>query len=55
MSTMTNAEGAEEYKKTAWVDGLTSDNGKHTQSLKRYIDSSLAAKTNEDGYNWLKK
>jgi hypothetical protein len=26
MSTMTNAEGAEEYKKTAWVDGLTSDN-----------------------------
>lgn len=55
MATMTNSEAAAEYKKTAWVDGLTSDNGKNTKSVKRYIDSQLAAKSNEQGYNWLKK
>ena len=55
MSTMMNSEAAQEYKKTAWVDSLTSDNGKSTQSVKRYINANLAAKTNTEGYNWLKK
>jgi hypothetical protein len=54
MSTMTNEDAAREYMKTAWVDSLISDNGRSTQSTKRYIDSCLSAKTNEDGYNWLK-
>jgi hypothetical protein len=55
MTTMTNEQAAEEYKKTAWLDGLTSDSGKNTQSVKRYVNSSLAAKSNEQGYQWLKE
>lgn len=55
LSAMSNSAAAEEYKKTAWVDSLTSDNGKHTQSVKRYINSQLAAKTNEQAYEWMKR
>jgi hypothetical protein len=55
LSAMSNYAAAEEYKKTAWVDSLGSDNGRHTQSARRYINSQLASKTNEQGYNWLKR
>jgi hypothetical protein len=55
LSIMENSLAAEEYKKTAWVDGLTMDGGKHTQTTKRFIDASLAAKTFEEGYLWLRK
>jgi len=54
LAAMTNSDAAKEYKKTAWVDGLTSDSGPHTQATRRYINAQLAAKTNEQGYQWLK-
>ena len=55
MSAMMNNEKVIEYTKTAWIDGLTSYNGKSTQSVKRYINAQLSCKSNEDGYLWLKK
>jgi hypothetical protein len=55
MTTLMNSDAVGEYKKTAWLDGLTSDSGKNTQSLKRFVNASLAAKSNEQGYEWLKK
>lgn len=51
---MSNETKAKEYAKTAWIDGLDSNQGKNVESAKRYIDSKLSAMDNEAGYKWLK-
>jgi len=55
LSTMMNSEAAEEYKSTAWIDSLAANGGKKAQATIRFIDSQLAARSNEDGYNFLKR
>ena len=55
LSTMMNSEASEEYMKTAWIDSLEKNKGTSTQTVIRYINSKLAAKSNEEGYSWLKR
>ena len=52
---MGNEEAAKEYKKTAWIDGVTSGGGKNTERTKGYVNSKLGNMSNEGGYEWLKK
>jgi len=54
MSTMTKEQRADEYRKTAWIDGLDSNNSKDTNSAKDYINSKLSTMDNETAYKWLK-
>ena len=54
LSSKTNSDGADEYMKTAWIDGLKSNRGKRTNDVTNYIDSKLASMDNSTGYKWLK-
>lgn len=54
LSTKNQKDGASEYMKTAWVDGMVNQNGANTNSVLRYIDSNLSTMSNEKGYEWLK-
>jgi hypothetical protein len=55
MYAMDNKMAAEEFKSTAWVDGLFAGNSENTTRVRNYVNSELAARTNEQGYQWLKK
>jgi hypothetical protein len=55
LGTMGNQEGAEEYAKTAWVDGLTNSNDRNLKDVRGYINGNLGAMGNQEGYEWLKK
>lgn len=54
LATQSNSDGASEYMKTAWVDGIANNSGEHTDTVKQYIDSKLSSMSNQEGYNWLK-
>ncbi len=54
MYAMDNKMAAEEFKSTAWVDGLFADKSANTTRVRNYVNSELAARTNEQGYQWLK-
>lgn len=53
-STMTNEEKANDYKQTAWIDGLDSNNTKNASKAKEYINSKLSTMDNETAYKWIK-
>lgn len=55
LTCMSNKVGAEEMKQSVSIDSLLSCKGKSTQSVRRYVSSELSAKSNEEGYQWLKK
>jgi hypothetical protein len=55
LGSRTNAEAAQEYARTSWVDGMLSRGGENTERTRAYIDSKLAGFTNFDGYEWLKQ
>lgn len=55
MYAMDNKMAAEEFKSTAWVDGLFAGNSENTTRVRNYVNSELGARTNEQGYQWLKK
>jgi hypothetical protein len=55
LSAMPNSKAAAEYKKTAWIDAIPKHGGSRTQSVRRYINSQLSAKSNEQAYEWLKR
>ena len=54
LSTKNQKDGASEYMKTAWIDGVVNQSGANTNSVLRYIDSNLSTMSNENGYEWLK-
>jgi hypothetical protein len=51
---MGQKEAAEEYAKTAWVDGLTSNGSKQANRAQSYIDSALGGKGQAEGYSWIR-
>lgn len=53
-SNMSNDQKAEEYKKTSWLDGLSSNDSHQASKAKDYINSKLSSMDNEAGYKWLK-
>lgn len=53
-STMMNEEMSSDYRKTAWIDGLDSNNTKNAMKAKEYINSKLSVMDNETSYKWLK-
>ena len=55
LSTKTRSEGASEYMKSAWLDGVASGKGKHTRGAVNYINSKLASMDNAQGYEWVKR
>ncbi len=48
-SNMSNDEMANDFRKTAWLDGLNSGS-----KARDYVNSKLSAMDNESGYKWLK-
>jgi hypothetical protein len=54
MSTMTKEQRADEYRRTALIDGLESNSTKNANGAREYINSKLSAMDNETAYKWLK-
>ena len=54
MSVMNNEQSVNEYRQTAWLDGMTNNGGRNAQNTKRYINSKLSTMSNEQAYNWIK-
>jgi hypothetical protein len=54
MSTMSNSAAAEEYRKTAWIDGLSGVAGYQTKITRNYINAKLGNMSNENGVKWAK-
>jgi len=53
-STLTKEQMANEYRKTAWLDGLESNHYKNASDARSYINSKLSTMDNETSYRWLK-
>ena len=53
-STMSNETRAEEYRKTAWIDGLESNKTKNASRAREYINAKMTNMDNESAYKWLK-
>lgn len=54
MTFMTNEAAANEYKQTAWLDGMDSYSGKNAERAKDYLNSKLQFKDNESALNYIK-
>lgn len=52
--TMTMEQKANEYRKTAWIDGLDSNTTPNANRARDYINSKLTCMDNETAYKWLK-
>ncbi len=53
-SAMTNEQMVKDYKATAWLDSLKSNNTPNAGKAREYINSKLSAMDNETAYKWLK-
>ena len=51
---MNNETMASEYRDTAWLDALESNNTPNAQKARNYINSKLSIMDNETAYEWLK-
>jgi len=54
MQNMSNAQAAEEYRKTAWLEGMMTTGGSNMKRTAEYINGNLASMSNQAGYDWLK-
>lgn len=54
MTFITNEAAANEYRQTAWLDGMDSYSGRNVERAKDYLNSKLQFKDNESALNYIK-